>query len=53
MLGSYGWVDKSGGTVRIPIARAMALLAERGIQPPPPAPAAPAAGAPAAQGVAP
>lgn len=59
VLDTYGWVDKSGGTVRIPIARAMALLAERGIPSPPPAPAAPvapsapAAEAPAAQGVVP
>lgn len=30
LLTSYGWVDKGAGTVRIPIDRAMALLAERG-----------------------
>jgi hypothetical protein len=35
-LGSYGWVDKEKGVVRIPIERAMRLLAERGL----PAPAA-------------
>ena len=56
VLTTYGWVDKGAGVVRIPIARAMSLLAERGIQPPPVA-AAPAApevpAAPAAQGVAP
>jgi hypothetical protein len=42
LLGSYGWVDRQGGTVRIPLARAMELLAERGL-PAPPAPSAPAA----------
>lgn len=30
-LESYGWVDKEGGIVRIPIDRAMALTAERGL----------------------
>lgn len=29
-LNSYGWVDKKNGVVRIPIERAMTLLAERG-----------------------
>ncbi|HEY2249041.1 MAG TPA: hypothetical protein VGH70_16485 [Bradyrhizobium sp.] len=28
---SYGWTDRSKGTVRIPISRAMQLLAERGL----------------------
>jgi hypothetical protein len=28
---SYGWTDRSKGAVRIPIARAMELLAERGL----------------------
>ena len=28
---SYGWTDHSNGTVRIPISRAMQLLAERGL----------------------
>ena len=27
----YGWTDRSKGTVRIPISRAMQLLAERGL----------------------
>jgi hypothetical protein len=31
MLNSYGWVDRKSGTVRIPIDRAMQLLAERGL----------------------
>lgn len=30
LLDSYGWVDPENGVVRIPIERAMALLAERG-----------------------
>ena len=30
VLNSYGWIDKQGGTVRIPIDRAMELLIERG-----------------------
>lgn len=50
VLTSYGWVDQKAGVVRIPIDRAMSLLAERGIQAPP-APAAPAAAA--AQGTQP
>ena len=30
-LNSYGWVDQGAGVVRIPIDRAMELLAERGL----------------------
>lgn len=30
-LGSYGWVDRNAGTVRIPIADAMRLTVERGL----------------------
>lgn len=30
-LGSYGWVDKNAGVVRIPIADAMRLTLERGL----------------------
>jgi len=48
-LGSYAWEDRGAGVVRIPIARAMQLIAERGIPPtaagapvPPPSVAAPA-----------
>lgn len=37
-LGNYGWIDRSAGTVRIPIAEAMRLTIERGL------PARPAAG---------
>lgn len=32
VLNSYGWIDRSSGTVRIPIDRAMELLAEREAQ---------------------
>jgi len=28
-LGTYGWVDRAHGVVRLPVERAMALLAER------------------------
>jgi hypothetical protein len=31
LLSSYGWVDKTGGVIRIPIERAMDLIAERGL----------------------
>ncbi len=37
ILNGYGWVDKQAGVVRIPIRRAMDLLAQRG----PPARASP------------
>lgn len=30
-LTSYGWIDRDNGIVRIPIARAMQLLVERGL----------------------
>jgi hypothetical protein len=30
-LNSYGWVDQQAGIARIPIDRAMALLAQRGL----------------------
>ena len=30
-LTSYGWVDRAAGIVRIPIERAMELIAERGL----------------------
>jgi len=52
-LTTYGWVDEHAGTVRIPIAEAMRLLAERGEAPlpkaPPSAPPSPGA-SPAAPG---
>ena len=32
-LTTYGWVDRDGGIVRIPIERAMDLLVERGLPP--------------------
>jgi len=31
ILSSYGWVDREAGIVRIPIDRAMDLIAERGL----------------------
>ena len=31
VLDSYGWVDRDGGIVRLPIERAMELVAERGL----------------------
>lgn len=30
-LNSYGWIDQKAGTVRIPIDRAMELIAQRGL----------------------
>ena len=30
-LSSYGWVDRPAGVAHIPIDRAMAILAERGL----------------------
>ena len=30
-LGAYGWVDPQAGTVRIPIDRAMEILAQKGL----------------------
>ena len=33
ILTSYGWVDKPGGFVRIPVDRAMEILAQRGLPP--------------------
>lgn len=56
LLGSYGWVDRQAGVVRIPIDEAMRLFVERSSRPAPepasPAPpaAAPATGGPAAGG---
>jgi hypothetical protein len=40
-LNSYGWVDEQAGVVRIPIDRAMALLAQRGLPTKPQAGAVP------------
>ena len=31
ILNSYGWVDQKKGVVRVPIARAIDLLAQRGL----------------------
>ncbi len=52
MLDRYAWIDKNAGTVRIPVERAIELLAERGLPhraaPPEATPAAAPAAAPAA-----
>jgi hypothetical protein len=55
LLHSYEWIDKNAGSVRIPIERAIDLLAERGLPyrkrgqpsaiPPPPAGSQPAGSA--------
>jgi hypothetical protein len=39
VLNGYGWVDRKAGVVRIPVQRAMELLAQRGLpaRPQPPA----------------
>jgi hypothetical protein len=42
ILHSYGWVDQQAGVVRIPIERAMELVAQRGLPTRPQAGAAPA-----------
>ncbi len=54
ILNHYAWVDKSQGIVRVPISRALelvaqnpALIAPQGAPPPAAAPATPAAAAPA------
>ena len=43
-LHSYGWVDQQEGVVRIPIARAMELVAQRGLPTRPQASAVPPVG---------
>ena len=35
ILNSYGWVDPKGGVIRLPIDRAIELVAKRGIPPSP------------------
>jgi hypothetical protein len=50
ILDGYGWVDPAKGIARIPIERAMAILAEKGLPPRPAAPAPPAAPPPASGG---
>jgi len=49
ILGSYAWVDRNAGIVRVPIDRAMALLVEHGL---PPSKAMPASSAGSASSVA-
>jgi hypothetical protein len=43
-LNSYGWVDQQAGVVRIPIERAIQLVAQRGLPTRPPASVAPPSG---------
>jgi len=43
ILGRYGWVDRPAGIGRIPVDRAIDILAETGLRPTPPAAAPPAA----------
>jgi len=38
ILNSYGWVDQKAGIVRIPIERAMDIVAQRGLPAPQPGP---------------
>lgn len=38
ILNGYGWVDQKTGIVRIPIERAMDIVAQRGLPVPPPGP---------------
>jgi hypothetical protein len=40
LLNHYAWVDKNAGTVRIPVDRAIELLAARGLPHRPPSPSA-------------
>ena len=42
ILASYGWVDRNAGEVRMPVERAMQMIAERGVPVWPPAPQQPA-----------
>jgi hypothetical protein len=44
VLNTYGWVDRKAGVVRIPVQRALDLLAQRGLPARPQAPAAAPAG---------
>ena len=37
-LRSYAWVDRAGGVARIPVDRALEIVAERGLPIPPPLP---------------
>jgi hypothetical protein len=46
ILTTYGWVDKKAGLARIPIDRAITILAERGLPPSKPMPPAAAPMAP-------
>ena len=45
-ISSYAWVDRANGVARIPVERALEIVAERGLPVPPPLPAGAAAPAP-------
>lgn len=49
VLNNYAWVDRNAGVVRLPIADAMKLRLQQGLEARPAASAAPAAAAPAAE----
>lgn len=53
MLNSYGWIDKEHGIVRIPIAKAIDLLAEKGLPSRSQAPATSNASVPSESGLGP
>ena len=53
ILNSYGWVDRSKGIVRIPIDRAIDLLAKRGLPARPQAPPVERADVPTESGLGP
>ena len=48
LLDQYGWIDRTAGTVRIPVDRAIEVLAEKGLPHRTEAPAQPAEPAPTA-----
>jgi hypothetical protein len=52
ILNSYGWVDESAGVARIPITKAMELVAQRGLPTTPQAGTAPPSAVGMAQGAA-
>jgi hypothetical protein len=53
ILNNYGWADRQNGVVRIPIDRAMDLIAQRGLPVRQQAPAADSATVPTASGMGP
>jgi hypothetical protein len=53
MLGTYGWVDREHGIVRLPIDRAIDLLAQRGLPSSPATPDQPGVSVPTESGLGP